>query len=78
MMMSAPAKSWRDGASGISRLDRGPVDFSELLLVPGVRARTVRARHGEVVHGAPYRFTFCAADDGERLSERLILVEGLQ
>ncbi len=39
--------------------DRGPTDFSELLLVPGVGARTVRALAmvAEVVHGAPYCFT---------------------
>jgi hypothetical protein len=39
--------------------DRGPSDFSELLLTPGVGARTVRALAmvAEVVHGAPYRFT---------------------
>jgi hypothetical protein len=39
--------------------DRGPTDFSELLLTPGVGARTVRALAmvAEVVHGAPYRFT---------------------
>jgi len=39
--------------------DRGPSDFSELLLVPGVGARTVRALAmvAEVVHGVPYRFT---------------------
>ena len=38
--------------------DRGPGDFAELLLVPGVGARTVRALAmvSEVVHGAPYRF----------------------
>ena len=38
--------------------DRGPKDFAELLLVPGVGARTVRAlaQVAEVVHGAPYRF----------------------
>ncbi|MFC7400008.1 DUF763 domain-containing protein [Chelatococcus sp. GCM10030263] len=38
--------------------DRGPADFSELLLVPGVGARTVRslAMVAEVVHGAPCRF----------------------
>jgi hypothetical protein len=38
--------------------DRGPADFAELLLVPGVGARTVRALAmvAEVVHGAPYRF----------------------
>jgi hypothetical protein len=39
--------------------DRGPVDFAELLLTPGVGARTVRALAmvAEVVHGAPYRFS---------------------
>ncbi len=38
--------------------ERGPVDFAELLLTPGVGARTVRslAMVAEVVHGAPYRF----------------------
>jgi uncharacterized protein len=38
--------------------DRGPRDFADLLLVPGVGARTVRALAmvAEVVHGAPYRF----------------------
>jgi uncharacterized protein len=38
--------------------DRGPSDFSELLLVPGVGARTVLALAmvAEVVHGAPCRF----------------------
>jgi hypothetical protein len=39
--------------------DRGPADFPELLLVPGVGARTVRALAlvAEVVHGAPCRFS---------------------
>jgi uncharacterized protein len=39
--------------------DRGPCDFSDLLLTPGVGARTVLALAmvAEVVHGAPYRFT---------------------
>jgi hypothetical protein len=39
--------------------DRGPKDFSELLLVPGVGARTIRALAmvAEVVHGAPCRFS---------------------
>ncbi|QKS00555.1 DUF763 domain-containing protein [Sphingomonas sp. CL5.1] len=39
--------------------DRGPADFAELLLVPGVGARTVRALAlvAEVVHGAPCRFS---------------------
>jgi uncharacterized protein len=39
--------------------DRGPADFAELLLVPGIGARTVRALAmvADVMHGAPYRFT---------------------
>lgn len=39
--------------------DSAPADFSELLLVPGVGARTVRslAMVAEVVHGAPCRFS---------------------
>jgi uncharacterized protein len=39
--------------------DRGPADFSELLLTPGVGARTVKALAlvAEVVHGAPCRFS---------------------
>jgi hypothetical protein len=39
--------------------ERGPIDFPELLLTPGVGARTVRslAMVAEVVHGAPYRFS---------------------
>ncbi len=39
--------------------DQGPADFAELLLVPGVGARTVRslAMVAEVIHGAPHRFT---------------------
>jgi hypothetical protein len=38
--------------------DCNPSDFPELLLTPGVGARTVRslAMVAEVVHGAPYRF----------------------
>src|SRR6185312_4584779 len=45
--------------------DRGPKDFADLLLVPGVGPRTVRAlaQVAEVVHGAPYRF-----GDPERFS----------
>jgi uncharacterized protein len=37
---------------------RGPVDFADLLLTPGVGARTVQslAMVAEVVHGAAYRF----------------------
>src|SRR3954469_18190276 len=39
--------------------DRGPKDFAELLLTPGVGARTVQALAmvAEVVHGAPFRFS---------------------
>jgi len=38
--------------------ENAPVDFAELLLTPGVGARTVQslAMVAEVVHGAPYRF----------------------
>ena len=46
-------------ASFTAAANRGPADFAELLLVPGVGARTVRALAmvAEVVHGAPCRFT---------------------
>jgi len=39
--------------------ERGPKDFTELLQIPGVGARTVRALAlvAEVMHGAPCRFT---------------------
>ena len=39
--------------------EAGPKDFAELLLVPGVGARTIRslAMVAEVVHGAPARFS---------------------
>ncbi|GBQ95314.1 hypothetical protein AA23498_2278 [Acetobacter nitrogenifigens DSM 23921 = NBRC 105050] len=39
--------------------DRGPQDFQELLLTPGVGARTVNALAAvaEVIHGAPCRFS---------------------
>lgn len=39
--------------------DRGPKDFADLLLTPGVGARTVAALAfvAEVLHGAPARFT---------------------
>ncbi len=39
--------------------ERGPADFSDLLLTPGVGARTVRALAlvAEVVHGTPCRFS---------------------
>ena len=45
-------------ASFAAAANRGPADFAELLLVPGVGARTVRALAmvAEVVHGAPCRF----------------------
>ncbi|HXP04823.1 MAG TPA: DUF763 domain-containing protein [Stellaceae bacterium] len=38
--------------------ERGPEDFADLLLTPGVGARTVQslAMVAEVLHGAPYRF----------------------
>jgi hypothetical protein len=38
--------------------ERGPIDFADLLLTPGVGARTVQslAMVAEIVHGAPYRF----------------------
>jgi hypothetical protein len=38
--------------------DRGPKDFADLLLTPGVGARTVAslAFVAEIIHGAPYRF----------------------
>jgi hypothetical protein len=38
--------------------DRGPADFTSLLMVPGVGARTVKALAmvAEVIHGAPCRF----------------------
>jgi hypothetical protein len=51
--------------------DRGPRDFAELLLVPGVGARTVAslALVAEVIHGAPHRFSdparFSAAHGGK-------------
>jgi hypothetical protein len=39
--------------------EAGPKDFADLLLVPGVEARTVRslAMVAEVIHGAPSRFS---------------------
>jgi hypothetical protein len=39
--------------------DRGPQDFADLLLTPGVGARTVAALAlvAEVIHGTPSRFT---------------------
>jgi len=43
----------------VAAANRGPSDFAELLLVPGVGARTVLALAlvAEVLHGAPYRFS---------------------
>ena len=45
--------------SGTAASDRGPKDFAELLLTPGVGPRTVLALSmvAEVVHGAPSRFS---------------------
>jgi hypothetical protein len=42
----------------VAAAERGPVDFPDLLLTPGVGARTVQslAMVAEVVHGAPFRF----------------------
>ena len=39
--------------------DRGPTDYADLLLTPGVGARTVEALAmvAEVIHGTPYRFS---------------------
>jgi hypothetical protein len=39
--------------------ERGPADFADLLMTPGVGARTVQALAmvAEVVHGAPNRFS---------------------
>jgi len=39
--------------------DRAPVDYTDLLMTPGVGARTVKALAmvAEVIHGAPCRFT---------------------
>jgi hypothetical protein len=38
--------------------ERGPIDFQDLLLTPGIGKRTVQslAMVAEVLHGAPYRF----------------------
>jgi hypothetical protein len=46
-------------ASLAAAAERGPADFADLLLTPGVGRRTVRALAlvAEVVHGAPCRFT---------------------
>jgi len=54
-----PQDVWLRHGNLAAAADRGPADFSELLLTPGVGARTVRALAlvAEVAHGAPYRFT---------------------
>ena len=43
----------------VAAAEQGPKDFADLLLVPGVGARTVRslAMLAEVIHGAPCRFS---------------------
>jgi hypothetical protein len=43
----------------VAAYERGPVDFTDLLLTPGVGPRTVFALSlvAEVVHGAPARFS---------------------
>jgi Protein of unknown function (DUF763) len=59
--MLGPRTSSRGASTAIwpPRRKCAPKDFSELLLVPGVGARTVRAlaQVAEIVHGAPYRFS---------------------
>ena len=61
----------------------GPQDFAELLLVPGVGARTIRAlaQVAEVVHGAPYRFSdparFSVAHGGKDRHPFPVPAEGL-
>jgi uncharacterized protein len=55
---SSDVFTWRLHGTLAAAAECGPVDFPELLLTPGVGARTVRslAMVAEVVHGAPYRF----------------------
>ena len=57
---SAPATSSSGACTRTlaAAAERGPADFADLLMTPGVGARTVRslAMVAEVVHGAPYRF----------------------
>jgi uncharacterized protein len=52
----APERGHR---SPLAAAERGPADFPDLLLTPGVGARTVRALAlvAEVLHGAPCRFS---------------------
>ena len=58
--MCGPAMSISGGCTRPwpRRTNAGPKDFAELLLTPGIGARTVRslAMVAEIVHGAPYRF----------------------
>ena len=57
--MCGPAMCSRAGCRhAAAAAERGPVDFPDMLLTPGVGARTVQslAMVAEVVHGAPYRF----------------------
>ena len=60
-MTCAPKTSSRGvcTAALAAAADRGPQDFPDLLLTPGVGARTVQALAmvAEVVHGAPCRFS---------------------
>ncbi len=62
---SSDVKLRRLHATLTAAANRGPTDFSELLLTPGVGARTVQALAmvAEVVHGAP-----CGFDDPARFS----------
>ena len=63
--------------------ERGPVDFPDLLLTPGVGARTVQALAmvAEVVHGAPYRFRdparFSLAHGGKDRHPYPVPIQGL-
>lgn len=56
---SADISTKRLHAALIAAAERGPKDFSELLLIPGIGARTVQALAmvAEILHGAPYRFS---------------------
>ena len=56
--VAADVKLRRLHATLVAAANRGPADFSQLLLIPGVGARTVQslAMVAEVVHGAPCRF----------------------
>jgi uncharacterized protein len=49
----------RLGSTLAAAAERGPADYADLLLTPGLGARTVQALAlvAEVVHGAPCRFT---------------------